>query len=84
MAESEQLFRQAQIHLSNQSNQKLAHRGQWCAFSLGVIGILIGGGLIYFDKQISGSILSGSSLIGLVALFIQGYITKKSEKKSTE
>lgn len=46
------------------------HRRDWMAFILSILGIFVGGFLIYMNHYIVGTIFSGVSLIGLVGMYL--------------
>ncbi|MCG0942902.1 hypothetical protein IMAU40003_00142 [Lactiplantibacillus plantarum] len=56
-------------------------RRDWMAFFLSILGILVGGFLIYMDHYIVGTIFSGVSLIGLVGMYLGTDNSNDDEEK---
>jgi len=59
-----------------------SRRGAWFGFIIGMTAILGGGFLIFFDKSITGSILGGAGIVGLVSVFIYGSTQRKKERQA--
>ena len=55
---------EAQMHQSNV--------GQWMGFILGVFGLGVSGFCIYTGHDAAGATLGGTTLIGLVSVFVAG------------
>lgn len=62
------------------SGIKNSARGQFFAFALALITILIGAFLIYLNKDVLGIVAILSSLAALVGVFIYGNKSKKDER----
>lgn len=56
-----------------------ARLGLWFGFVLGLLVEAAGIVLIYTGKPVTGGILSGSTIIGLVAAFVYGSSTRRSQ-----
>lgn len=52
------------------ANRKADGRGQWMAFIVSIVAILTGGVIAICGYPFEGTILSGATLIGIVATFI--------------
>ncbi len=52
------------------ANRKAEGRGQWLAFVVSIIAILTGGVIALCGYPFEGTILSGATLVGIVATFI--------------
>jgi len=57
-----------------------SRRGAWFGFIIGMTAILGGGFLVFFDKSITGSILGGAGIIGLVSVFVYGSAQRRKER----
>ena len=57
------------------SAMELAHadvkRGQALGFSISIVGLLIGGGLVYLQHDVAGSIIGASGLASVLAAFFK-------------
>lgn len=86
MAESEQRHRQelekmdieAMIADARQERAEI-RRAQWLAWSIALLIILIGGGLVYSGYPVAGSLLTGGTLIGVISAFL----SKRSGRKES-
>ena len=58
------------------SAMELAHadvkRGQLLGFLISIIGILVGGRLVYFQHDVAGSVIGASGLASVLAAFFKG------------
>ena len=54
--------------------------GMISGFLVALLGISIGGVLIYHDKLLTGSIFAGGTLVALVGTFVFGTYQRKSER----
>ena len=84
MAENEQAHRHGIENRALSSEISIQKRGQVFALFLSLL-ILVGSMfLIYSGKEISGSVLAGSSLIGLAYIFITGRKSDESPDKENQ
>ena len=58
------------------SNIKLAGRGQWMAYSLGMVGLIGGFVLLSIGKDAAGSTAIISTVAGLAGVFVYGKRTQ--------
>lgn len=87
MAEREQAHRHSVEKLLAEASardtaeeRREIRRSQWLAWSIAVIVICIGGVLIYSGHPITGSLLTGGTLVGIVSSFLEKRI--KNERTS--
>lgn len=82
MAEKEQMHRHSIENRALQASIGTEKRGQKYAYVLSLLILFGSMGLIYSGREISGSILAGSTLIGLAYVFITG--RKREDSEATE
>ncbi|CAI3328446.1 hypothetical protein CIRMBP1229_02401 [Enterococcus cecorum] len=68
--------------LEKEINDK--RRGQYLGFIIGLVVILAGTYLIYANHPITGTLLSGTSLLGLVGSFLSSGSNDRNNEKSNE
>lgn len=82
----ERLIIEAQKERSRSTNAQ-QQRGQWFGFSIGIVGLLVGGAVAILNPTTAGatagSAIGGITLVGLVGVFIAGR-NAKSLPKNTE
>ena len=59
-------------------------RGQYLGFLIGLVVIVAGTYLIYANHPITGTLLSGTSLLGLVGSFLSSGSNDRNDEKSDE
>lgn len=79
MAKSQMEHRQSLERSVIDSNIRLASRGQWCAFILGLIGLAGALFLIHEGRELGGATAFVTSLVSLAAVFVYG--RKQQEKE---
>jgi uncharacterized membrane protein len=80
MTEREQAFRHTAEQKMIDNDVARSRNGQWFAFIIAVLLALIAGGLIYTDHDMAGAFLGTVDIVGLVAVFITGKLTSRSEE----
>lgn len=91
MAEEEQAHRhdmekrsiEAQVDDLKQDRTE-ARLGQWLGLTIGLVAIIGGIVAALMDKQVTGSIIGGGGVIGLVAVFVMGRHNVKNTDASSE
>ena len=84
MAEKQSEHRRELEKIVIRSEQGRASKGLWFGFLIGIISIIGGIVLIWFDKSVSGFIVILSTLVSLVALFVLGKKEKKDDLRKKE
>lgn len=59
-------------------------RGQWMGFAIGIVGIIISAVLTLYGFETVGSIIGGSTVLGLVTVFVLGKKAQKTEQHTEE
>lgn len=79
MAEKEQNHRHKIEEKVNFANTKIAVRGQWIGVFVVILGFALGGYLTLNEHDTVGGIVLGSTLVGLVTVFVVGRTRKRQD-----
>lgn len=89
MAEQEQMHRHKMEEMltaaavqDTKDERKEIKRAQWLAWSLGLVVLMIGGFLMFSGHPIIGSFLTGGTLVGIIAAFLDRSEIKKKSSTS--
>ena len=80
MAESQQHHRQALESAVVTGNVGAQRRGQWFGFTLGLVAIGGGIGLIAFDKNTEGLVAIITAFVALAGVFVYGKVEQERER----
>lgn len=79
MAEKEQDHRHNVEKNMNSASTKIAVRGQWIGVFIVILGFALGGWLTINEHDTVGGIVLGSTLVGLVTVFVVGRSKRRQE-----
>ena len=70
MAENEQIHRHHREEKELDTNAKFERQGQWFGFILSLVALIGGFVLVYFDKDVIGTIFSASGIVSLILPYL--------------
>lgn len=65
-------------------NQRRSYWGLFTGFVVCMSALLIGGGLVYTGHDVSGTVIAGSTLPALVAVFVTGSWNRRKQKENED
>jgi uncharacterized membrane protein len=81
MAEAQQAHRMKLESDTIGEQMRQSGRGQNFGFIIGIIALLVGGAVAMYGHEITGSVIGGGGITGLVSVFVYG---KRAQRKSME